>query len=122
MKRTNIECMIGWLDALRRDDLDALRTTLDADITWHGLRKDLALPRPGATAPFRMGRWADAPTPQRDLVRVRGRLDGYRLRLCGADHVHPHHHDPLWRGGAAHWDLRAVAVREDRGASSGRGR
>jgi hypothetical protein len=42
MKRTNIEFMIGWLDALRRDDLDALQTTLDADITWHGLRKDLA--------------------------------------------------------------------------------
>jgi limonene-1,2-epoxide hydrolase len=37
MKRTNIEFMIGWLDALRRDDRDALRAPLDAQIVWQGL-------------------------------------------------------------------------------------
>jgi len=42
MKRTNIEFMIDWLDALPRDDLDAPRTTLGADITWQGIREDLA--------------------------------------------------------------------------------
>jgi hypothetical protein len=40
MKRTNVECMIGWLDALRRDDLEALKATLEPEIIWQGLRED----------------------------------------------------------------------------------
>ena len=40
MKRTNIEFMIGWLDALRRDDLEALKATLEPDIVWQGLREE----------------------------------------------------------------------------------
>ena len=40
MKRTNIEFMISWLDALRRDDLEALKATLEADILWQGLREE----------------------------------------------------------------------------------
>ena len=41
MKRTNIEFMIGWLDVLRRDDLDSVGAALDPDIVWQGLRDDL---------------------------------------------------------------------------------
>src|SRR3989442_11890497 len=41
MKRPNVEFMIGWLDALRRDDLDSVRAALDRDIVWQGLRDDL---------------------------------------------------------------------------------
>ncbi len=40
MKRTNIEFMIGWLDALRRDDLDALKAALEPGIVWQGLREE----------------------------------------------------------------------------------
>src|SRR3954462_9740353 len=40
MKRTNIEFMIGWLDALRRDDVGTLKATLEPDIVWHGLREE----------------------------------------------------------------------------------
>jgi hypothetical protein len=40
VKRTNIEFMIGWLDTLRRDDLDALTATLEPNIVWHGLRQE----------------------------------------------------------------------------------
>ena len=40
MKRTNIEFMIGWLDALRRDDHEALRATLEPEIVWQGLREE----------------------------------------------------------------------------------
>ena len=42
MKRTNIEFMIGWLDALRRDDLETLRATLEPDVVWQGLREEWA--------------------------------------------------------------------------------
>jgi hypothetical protein len=42
MKRTTIEFMIGWLDALRRDDVDALKATLAPDIVWQGLRDEWA--------------------------------------------------------------------------------
>ncbi len=38
MQRDNIEFMVGWLDALRRDDRAALTATLDDDIVWQGLR------------------------------------------------------------------------------------
>jgi hypothetical protein len=40
MKRTNIEFMIGWLDALWRDDLAALKAALEPEIVWQGLRED----------------------------------------------------------------------------------
>ena len=42
MKRTTIEFMIGWLDALRRDDVEALRATLAPDVVWQGLRDEWA--------------------------------------------------------------------------------
>jgi hypothetical protein len=38
MKRSTIEFMIGWLDALRRDDVDALEAKLAPDVIWQGLR------------------------------------------------------------------------------------
>jgi hypothetical protein len=34
MKRTTIEFMIGWLDALRRDDVATLTATLEPDVVW----------------------------------------------------------------------------------------
>jgi len=40
MKRDNIEFMVGWLDALRRDDHDALLATFEPDVVWHGLREE----------------------------------------------------------------------------------
>ena len=40
MRRTTIEFMIGWLDALRRDDVEALRATLAPDVVWQGLRDE----------------------------------------------------------------------------------
>ena len=36
MKRDNIEFMVGWLDALRRDDRQALLATLDPGVVWQG--------------------------------------------------------------------------------------
>jgi ketosteroid isomerase-like protein len=42
MKRTMIEFMISWLDALRRDDVEALRATLAPDVVWQGLRDEWA--------------------------------------------------------------------------------
>lgn len=50
MKRTNIEFMIGWLDTLRRDDLEALKASLDPDIVWQGLREDLVCHGPDEVA------------------------------------------------------------------------
>jgi hypothetical protein len=40
MKRDNIEFMVGWLDALRRDDREALLATLDPDVVWQGLEQE----------------------------------------------------------------------------------
>lgn len=40
MKRDKIEFMVGWLDALRRDDREALLATLDRDVVWQGLREE----------------------------------------------------------------------------------
>ena len=40
MKRDNIEFLIAWLDALRRNDRDALRAGLDANAIWQGLRDE----------------------------------------------------------------------------------
>ena len=36
----NIEFMVGWLDALRRDDREALLATLDPGIVWQGLKEE----------------------------------------------------------------------------------
>jgi hypothetical protein len=41
VKRENIEFLIGFLDALRRDDRDAVRAALKPEIVWQGLRPDL---------------------------------------------------------------------------------
>ena len=48
MKRTTIEFMIGWLDALRRDDVDALRASLAPDVVWQGLRDEWTCHGPDA--------------------------------------------------------------------------
>lgn len=40
MKRDNIEFLVGWLDALRRDDREALLATLDPDVVWQGLQEE----------------------------------------------------------------------------------
>jgi hypothetical protein len=50
MRRTNIEFMIGWLDALRRDDLDAVRGMLDDAIVWQGVRDEWTCRGPDAVA------------------------------------------------------------------------
>jgi hypothetical protein len=42
MKRHNLEVILAWLDALRRRDLQALRSALDPAIVWQGLRDDLS--------------------------------------------------------------------------------
>ena len=42
MKRRNLELIIAWLDALRRRDLNALRSALDPAVHWHGVRDDLS--------------------------------------------------------------------------------
>jgi hypothetical protein len=38
MKRDNIEFLIGWLDALRRDDRAHLAATLSPAIVWQGIK------------------------------------------------------------------------------------
>ena len=48
MRRTTIEFMIGWLDALRRDDVEVLRATLAPDVVWQGLRDEWACHGPDA--------------------------------------------------------------------------
>ena len=48
MRRTNIEFMIGWLDALRRDDREAMRRSLDDAIVWQGLRDEWSCHGPDA--------------------------------------------------------------------------
>jgi ketosteroid isomerase-like protein len=48
MKRTNIEFMIGWLDALRRGDRESLRAMLDPAIVWQGLRDEWSCSGAGA--------------------------------------------------------------------------
>jgi hypothetical protein len=40
VKRTNVEFMVGWLDALRRDDLDAFKARLAPEVLWQGLREE----------------------------------------------------------------------------------
>ena len=38
MKRSNIEVILGWLDALRRRDVEAVRAALDDEVVWQGVR------------------------------------------------------------------------------------
>jgi hypothetical protein len=40
MKRDNIEFLIAWLDAARRDDRTAMRSALAGDAVWQGLREE----------------------------------------------------------------------------------
>jgi catechol 2,3-dioxygenase-like lactoylglutathione lyase family enzyme/ketosteroid isomerase-like protein len=41
----NLEVVLaGWIDALRRDDLEAMRRYLHPDVVWQGLREDLRCP------------------------------------------------------------------------------
>ena len=42
MKRHNLEVLLTWLDALRRRDLQALRSALAPEIVWQGVRDDLS--------------------------------------------------------------------------------
>jgi ketosteroid isomerase-like protein len=42
MKRSSIEFLIGWLDALRRNDRETLTARLDPDVVWQGLREEWA--------------------------------------------------------------------------------
>ena len=48
MKRTSIEFMIGWLDALRRDDVETLKAALAPDVVWQGLRDEWVCHGPDA--------------------------------------------------------------------------
>ncbi len=41
-KRQNIEFLLGWLDALRRDDLPAVNGAMAPDLVWQGLRPEIA--------------------------------------------------------------------------------
>jgi ketosteroid isomerase-like protein len=40
MKRTNIGLLMGWLDALRRDDRKTLLESLEPEVVWQGLKPD----------------------------------------------------------------------------------
>jgi hypothetical protein len=46
MKRRNLELIIAWLDALRRRDLNAMRSALDPAVRWQGLRDELSCDGP----------------------------------------------------------------------------
>jgi SnoaL-like protein len=72
MKRTTIEFMIGWLDALRRDDVEALKATLAPDVVWQGLRDEWACHGPDAVI--------DTFTGEREAKEEIGALE-----LLGAD-------------------------------------
>jgi limonene-1,2-epoxide hydrolase len=72
MKRDNIEFMVGWLDALRRDDREALLATLDPGIVWQGLKEEWVCTGPDEVI--------SVFTIQRDAARE---LDA--LELIGAD-------------------------------------
>jgi limonene-1,2-epoxide hydrolase len=72
MKRTQIEFMIGFLDALLRADHGALRATLDGDIVWQGLREEWSCHGPDSVVDMFAG--------QRDAY---GEVDA--IELIGAD-------------------------------------
>jgi limonene-1,2-epoxide hydrolase len=33
-----LDAVVGWMDAMRRNDLDAVKLWLDPDVTWRGVR------------------------------------------------------------------------------------
>jgi limonene-1,2-epoxide hydrolase len=33
-----LDAVVGWMDAMRRDDLDAVKGWLDPEVTWRGVR------------------------------------------------------------------------------------
>jgi hypothetical protein len=72
MKRDNIEFMVGWLDALRRDDRTALRGALDPGVVWQGLKDEWICNGPDEVV--------DVFTAQRDEVR-----EVNSLELLGAE-------------------------------------
>jgi ketosteroid isomerase-like protein len=39
-QRANLEVLVGWLDAMRRGDLDAVAQVFDPGVTWQGLPTD----------------------------------------------------------------------------------
>jgi hypothetical protein len=85
MKRDNVELMVGWLEALRRDDREALLVSLDRGVVWQGLEDEwLCRGRDEVVGVF---------TAQRDEARE---VDA--LELIGAErHAILHA-----RGGGAH--------------------
>jgi hypothetical protein len=41
MRRESIELLLDWLDAIRRDDVDAATAALDPAVLWRGVREEL---------------------------------------------------------------------------------
>ena len=35
-----LDVVVGWLDAMRRGDLDGVKLWLDPEVTWRGVRDD----------------------------------------------------------------------------------
>jgi hypothetical protein len=56
MKRDNIEFLVGWLDALRRDDRDAVMAALAPDLVWQGIRPEFVC----ASAEVVGGSWLES--------------------------------------------------------------
>jgi ketosteroid isomerase-like protein len=82
VKRTSIEFMIAWLDALRRGDLETLRRALDSDVVWHGLREEWSCCGPDeVVAIFAAEREA---RPEIDAVEVIGAEEQVILHARGA--------------------------------------
>jgi hypothetical protein len=50
VKRTNIETLLGWLEALRRGDHDTVTAALATDVVWQGARDELACHGPEEVA------------------------------------------------------------------------
>ena len=73
MKRDNIEFLIGWLDALRRDDRAHLAATLSPAIVWQGIKEKWVCHGPAEVL--------EVFTRQRDAARE---VDA--LELIGAEH------------------------------------
>ncbi|HEX4734512.1 MAG TPA: hypothetical protein VH247_08880 [Thermoleophilaceae bacterium] len=72
MKRDNIEFLIGWLDALRRDDREPLTATLSPAIVWQGINDESVCHGPAEVV--------EVFTTQRDAA---GEVDA--LELIGAE-------------------------------------
>jgi hypothetical protein len=73
MKRDNIEFLIAWLDALRRDDRAHLAATLSPAIVWQGIKDNWVCHGPAEVL--------EVFTTQRDAARE---VDA--LELIGAEH------------------------------------